>query len=196
LCGSIVFKNNNGDKDIAINSSKTMYKIESDIGSGNTFHFTSNNSFTAKNFVITSGQAQIDAGAKITITTPNLGADDVFTVKSGASVIFSTAPTQKIKVEREIGAWVDDAHGWHYLSSPVASQAIQPEFVPNPPTTNEDFYKWDENTNKWINSKDASGNWNSSFESTFTVGKGYLVAYVSDVTKTFDGVTTVGDLSI
>jgi hypothetical protein len=101
-------------------------------------------------------------------------------------------------IKRYIAAWINNDRGWHLLSSPVSSQAIQPEFVPNPPTSDEDFYKLDEaaSSENWVNSKDNSGNWNSSFESTFGVGTGYLVAYKTAQTKSFSGTTNHNDVSI
>ncbi len=98
--------------------------------------------------------------------------------------------------QRYIAQWTDVNHGWHFLSSPVSDQAIQPGFVPNPPSVNEDFYSWDEPTDNWINSKTANYSWNSSFESTFTVGKGYLVAYGSNQTKVFSGTWNKSDVAI
>lgn len=76
---------------------------------------------------------------------------------------------------------------FHFISSPVASQAIQTEFVSTPIADFTDFYSFNEPTNYWINSRANDNSWNSSFESTFTVGKGYLVAYPDIVTKNFTG---------
>ncbi len=100
------------------------------------------------------------------------------------------------EIQRYIAQWTGASHGWHFLSSPVSAQAIQPDFVSDPPTVNEDFYSWDEPTNYWINTKAGDGSWNSSFESTFTVGKGYLVAYGSDQTKSFSGTWNNSNVSI
>lgn len=78
-------------------------------------------------------------------------------------------------------------HMFHFLSSPVKEQAIREEFVTTPITAGHDFYSWDEENYQWINSKDNEGNWNSSFEDNFIVGKGYMVAYPDNVTKNFTG---------
>jgi len=98
--------------------------------------------------------------------------------------------------KRYIPQWSDDAHGWHFLSSPVQSQPIQPEFVPGtvPIGTSQDFYSWDEINGQWFNSKDLTGNWVSVFETNFEPGKGYLTAYQNDVTKTFSGELTAYDV--
>ncbi len=83
---------------------------------------------------------------------------------------------------------------YHFISSPVASQAIQPNFVANPPLAAVDFYKFDEPSNYWINSKiedpENPGNliWYSGFETNFVVGRGYLASYpTAPVTKSFTG---------
>jgi len=66
---------------------------------------------------------------------------------------------------------------YHLLSSPVSTQPIQPEFVANSPAADVDFYKFDEPTATWINTKTQANAWNADFESNFVVGRGYLVAY-------------------
>jgi hypothetical protein len=88
---------------------------------------------------------------------------------------------------------------YHLLSSPVAQQNIQPGFVADPPEAGVDFYRWDEPTSVWVNSKNGLGQWNTSFQPgdnrTFIPGRGYLVAYPEDVTKCFSGSMNTGDLS-
>ncbi|KAF0200157.1 MAG: hypothetical protein FD170_3710 [Bacteroidetes bacterium] len=78
---------------------------------------------------------------------------------------------------------------FHLISSPVAAQAIRPEFVSNAATipAGTDFYSFSESTNEWINTRAAGDIWNTAFEENFAIGKGYLVAYPSDVTKNFTG---------
>lgn len=80
---------------------------------------------------------------------------------------------------------------YHFISSPVLSQAIQPEFVVDPPAADVDFYKFDEISNTWINSKEGTSpnfTWVEAFGDNFEVGKGYLVAYpTAPVTKSFSG---------
>ncbi len=140
----------------------------------------------------TTGNLAVRAGGELTVggNTINSG---TFTIESSSTATGSFIPegsvlgSNGITVERYIGAWSDAAHGWHMLSSPVTVQAIQPEFVPNPPTTNEDFYSWGETTDEWINTESSSGVWNTGFENDFMIGKGYLVAYGSDLTKDFSG---------
>jgi len=81
---------------------------------------------------------------------------------------------------------------YHLLSSPVANQLIQPEFMTEPPLPEWDFYRWEEQLESWINCKSATGSWNSSFQPgddrTFHSGTGYLVAYPEAETRSFTGI--------
>jgi hypothetical protein len=102
-------------------------------------------------------------------------------------------------VERFIQAadWNSWDDGWHNISSPVSGQAIFPEFVTGYTSGGEDFYKWSEPENIWINIKDASGTgWTSGFEQAFETGKGYLIASQSSQTKLFSGVLNVSDVAL
>ncbi len=111
-------------------------------------------------------------------------------------------------VERYIPAWTDYLHGWHEISSPVASQNISPVFVDisaAPISNLVDFYRWSETDNIWVNIKNASGNYNQGLASTnfsndanpvFEPGKGYLIAYGSNQTKLFTGTLNSGDVNI
>ena len=88
-----------------------------------------------------------------------------------------------------VEGWTDDAHGWHFLSSPVLNQPIRPGFVPADPVGNaQDFYKWDEVMDQWINSRGPDGTWNTGFEDNFSTGKGYLIAYQNTSTLEFSGI--------
>jgi len=53
--------------------------------------------------------------------------------------------------------------------------------------TGTDFYAWDEVGYQWINTRATGNVWNSSFDVAFVQGKGYMVAYPTDVTKNFIG---------
>ncbi|TSA30047.1 MAG: T9SS C-terminal target domain-containing protein [Bacteroidetes bacterium] len=105
-----------------------------------------------------------------------------------------------VRAERFIKKYLNpDDSRYHMLSSPVTNQAIQPEFVGNPPEAGTDFYRWDEPLGAWVNCKDESGNWNTSFQPgdnrNFIPGTGYLVAYPEDTLKAFSGSLNTGDLS-
>jgi len=134
-----------------------------------------------------------------TIVDPGAECDSVIlksNISGNASLIDNGNLTvnASAKVERYIPQYTG-AIGWHYLSSPVMAQAIQPEFVADPPSSSDDFYKFSEPGYLWFNVKDNSGNWNSSFEDDFVVGRGYNVAYAENETKTFSGELNVGDFT-
>jgi len=92
-------------------------------------------------------------------------------------------------VERYINAWSSNLSGWHLLSTPVSDQAIADGFTDATPA-NYDFYAWDEVSDIWLNQKVAGNNITS-----FSNGKGYLVAYAVAGTKNFTGGTT-GTLNV
>lgn len=101
-------------------------------------------------------------------------------------------------VERFITKY--DAAGddmYHFLSSPVAAQAIAPSFSDPANNSTNDFFKFDEATYYWINHRDNAGTGiNTGFgETEFVVGRGYLVAYNADVTKSFTGTLNTGAVS-
>ena len=109
-------------------------------------------------------------------------------------------------VQRHITAWGDASHGWHHIASPIHSQNISPGFVDitaAPISSNVDLYRWGESDNKWINIKNASGNYNQGSESTnfsndanpiFEPGYGYLIAYGNEQVKSFTGTFTTEDI--
>jgi hypothetical protein len=127
----------------------------------------------------------------VTGTLANAAGNAGLVIKSTAtgtgSLIHSTAGVNATVERYLVGYNAVDDQMFHFISSPVAGQAIREEFVTNTPTSGHDFYKFDEVINTWVNTKDGDGSWNSAFESNFGVGKGYLVAYPSDVTKEFTG---------
>ncbi|MBK7212173.1 MAG: T9SS type A sorting domain-containing protein [Bacteroidales bacterium] len=169
------------------------------IGQNMTLTYTSASSAALRNGTTTTlFNITLEAGKQLSV--PNAKIDLAYctlTLKDNASLLDNgtiSGMTTNVSVERfltKYNAIGDDM--FHFLSSPVAAQAIQPGFV-NLPNTTDDFYSWDETTNQWINSVDGSGAFASGFESNFTVGKGYLVAYPADVTKTFSGVLNTGNV--
>ncbi|MCX6287915.1 MAG: hypothetical protein NTY96_12450 [Bacteroidetes bacterium] len=113
----------------------------------------------------------------------------------------SVSGSGTVKVEKFMSKYLNanDAN-YHLISSPVAAQNIQPEFVADPPEHSTDFYRWDEPSARWVNSKTETGNWNTGFQPgddrTFRPGSGYLTAYASDVTKNFSGTITNSNLDV
>ncbi|MEN8225611.1 MAG: hypothetical protein ABFS05_09665, partial [Bacteroidota bacterium] len=164
----------------------------------------------------------IESGAVVTVATDgdlsvygilsNATGNSGMIIKSDAggtgSLIHNTAAVNAT-VERYINNWTagNEDLGWHFLSSPVATQPIRPEFIPlgNPLPVEIDFYKWDEDhvapgcIGCWINTKDDVGNWNTSFEDNMVVGRGYLMAYTApygNMAKEFSGQINVNDLTV
>jgi len=92
-------------------------------------------------------------------------------------------------IEREITGYSNSSNGWHFLSSPVNSQTIAgSDFVPT--SESDDLYQWGESTGEWLNY------FGSNFSETeFEVGKGYLAAYSSTITKEFNGSFNTGTVT-
>jgi hypothetical protein len=138
---------------------------------------------------VTVNNLTIADGGQMTIPpTKTLTVGGTLLIQTGGSLIQDIS--RPATVERYIPSWGVTAQnlGWHFLSSPVASQAIQPNFVPNTPGLAQDFYMWNEPTDKWINSRVDASTWNPAFDASFLVGKGYLVSYEFDGTKQFTGI--------
>ncbi len=124
---------------------------------------------------------------------------------SSASLKQSSASVSAT-VKREIAAW-NTNHGWHFLSSPVASQAISTEFVDvtaNPMSASVDFYRWSEPLDLWVNIKNGNtynqgsgeANFSNDASPVFAPGKGYLIAYQSTVKKSFTGTLNNASVSV
>jgi hypothetical protein len=152
------------------------------------------------NLIITADASlTLPAGSFLTVsgTMANNSGIAGFLIQSTASgtgsLIHETAGVEATTA-RYIPKYVSGTTGWHYLSSPVAAQAIRPEFVASPiPDPDDDFYKFSEPQYIWINTKDDEGNWDNNFENSFVIGRGYAVAYADNVTKTFSGALNAGD---
>ncbi len=86
-----------------------------------------------------------------------------------------------------------DYDGWHFLSSPVASQAISAFHTAG---SGNDFYKWDEPTDTWINRTAEGGALNGDFETAFIAGTGYLIANIATDVKEFTGVFNISNIGI
>ncbi len=139
----------------------------------------------------------LGAGKRLTVPNARINLNGcTLTLKSDvtgtASLIpqlVTNATASNLFVERYISAWTDDAHGWHLLSSPVESQAVDPNFT-DPTAADYDFYMWGETTNEWLNQKVGANNITS-----FVPGTGYLVAYAATSTKQFAGALNTADVT-
>jgi len=164
---------------------------------GATTNVTVNGTLTVDD-VVECNNLTISTSGAVTVTAgQGLSINGDFLIQSSAagtgSFIAATADyviTGTSTVQRYLTNYSSSNDGhYHFISSPITAQAIQPEFVENTPFTAVDFYKYDEPTNTWINTKtEETGAWNNSFGDNFVVGKGYLVSYPSTpVTKSFTG---------
>ncbi|KAF0199241.1 MAG: hypothetical protein FD170_3928 [Bacteroidetes bacterium] len=168
-------------------------------GSNVIIPITPNNPAISSSVVINS--LTINSGASLTLNpeasltvsssiTNNAGTDGLLLESSAtatASLIHHNTGVLAT-VERFIARYDDiNDYMFHFISSPVVSQPIRTEFVTATPTYAHDFYAFSEPENMWINTKADDGSWNNMFEDNFVVGKGYLIAYPTDVVKTFTG---------
>jgi hypothetical protein len=153
------------------------------------------------------GAFNINPSASLSVlNSPGFGSDfktfypnGLLTLKSDAtgtgSIYLASAVTisGNTSVERYIAGWSDANHGWHFLSSPVSAQAISSFHTAG---SGNDFYKYDEPTDMWINRTKSDGTLNTDFETNFTVGRGYLVANLTTSTKTFTGTLNNSSVSV
>ncbi|MBN1198771.1 MAG: T9SS type A sorting domain-containing protein [Bacteroidales bacterium] len=131
--------------------------------------------------ITVSGDLEVASGATFQLTSSSEAATSLITLGSADG---------EVTVQRYIGAWTDDDHGWHLLSSPVDGQTIAPGFTAEP-SENYDFYLWSESNEVWVNFKNTTTSptfleCNGS-SGNFLSGRGYLVAYASTASKEFEG---------
>ncbi|MFZ4398759.1 MAG: T9SS type A sorting domain-containing protein [Bacteroidales bacterium] len=105
-----------------------------------------------------------------------------------ASLLHSTAG-----VEATVKRYIPNTNGeneFHMLSSPVAVQAISPNF-----NITDGFYLWSEPTSEWIEFANGSFTTANGGTNNFVSGRGYAVSYPTEVTKTFTGDLNQGTIS-
>ncbi len=151
------------------------------------------------------GVVEVQAGKSLTVTgaLTNSATETGLVIKSdvtGTGSLKNSSTNVSATFERYMNNadWLTAKDGWHFLSSPVASQAISPNFVTTP-DTEYDFYCWYEPSNLWVNYKNTvtAPTWNTANGSlNFTVGKGYMAAYNTEGTKVFSGTLNVTDVPI
>ncbi|MCX6305086.1 MAG: YDG domain-containing protein [Bacteroidetes bacterium] len=149
---------------------------------------------------ITSGSLTIAGNGNLTVggNVSNTPGTSGLVISSGGSLIQNSAVPAM--VERDISAWgAGTTHGWHFLSSPVAEQAIATAFT-NATAANYDFFAWYEPSNLWVNYKNTSvaPTWNTANSNltSFIPGTGYLVGYAATETKQFAGTLNKDDITI
>ncbi|MCX6269594.1 MAG: S8 family serine peptidase [Bacteroidetes bacterium] len=139
----------------------------------------------------------IPAGLTNYPTITSLASCQNIAIASGASILDhgNLHVTGIATVEQQIpGA----SSAWHLLSSPVASQTIDPAFSVNPSTA-YDFFTWYEPAGTWVNFKNTTvyPTWNDANGSgSFVAGRGYLVEYQGiNPVKQFEGTLNSGTIS-
>ncbi|MFZ4401340.1 MAG: fibronectin type III domain-containing protein [Bacteroidales bacterium] len=147
------------------------------------------------NLTIQSGAVlTIDAGKALTVSgliTNNAGVNglQMKSDASGTASLIHTTSAVNAKVERYIPhANVEE---FHMLASPVAAQAIAPDF-----NQLDGFYTWSELTSAWIEYADAVNFAAANGGTNFVPGKGYAVSYPAVTTKTFTGSLNQGVMNI
>ena len=154
---------------------------------------------TGKSVTISSTKSLTVSG-----TLTNSAGSSGLIVNSGGSLIQNSAVLATVK--RDIAAWgtgVLANHGWHFLSSPVTAQAIDPDFT-NATPANYDFFAWWEPNYEWVNFKATSGtSWSTAnvlggvgVTTDFNPGQGYLVEYLASGTKQFTGTLNHTDITL
>jgi hypothetical protein len=98
-------------------------------------------------------------------------------------------------VQRHIDAanWDDGTDGWHFVSAPVASQAIADDWTPVGEGNDYDFYAWSDAdiALPWLNQKVPANNLTH-----FVPGIGYLAAYQSGGIRAFEGALNTGAVGV
>ncbi len=92
---------------------------------------------------------------------------------------------------------------WHFISSPLSGQKVQPDFATDPPDQTFDLYSWDESSPlefAWTNIRNADGSLNPGFDTVFIPGRAYLFSCSEvnegDLIRSFQGPAVTGDISI
>ena len=115
-------------------------------------------------------------------------------IESGGSLIHNSNDVQGMVKRYLPGA----SQSWHFLASPVAEQAISPDFVQDP-STDYDFFTWYEAGDTWVNFKNTGTEptWaTANGISNFIPGRGYLVEYTgTDLIKAFSGNLNSGPIA-
>ncbi len=166
-------------------------------GPGHNITIQSGGTITINTAEAKANSITVASGGQLTQQSGNLNLVDFLKISSGGSFIQNgTITCGDVSVDRYIagGTWTTSNDGWHMLSSPMTTQAINGSFTPDP-STSYDFYGWDEAAQTWRNFKGPNfAGWNGG--TNFIPGRGYLVAYQNTDTKTFAGTLNSNNVSI
>ncbi|MFZ4522104.1 MAG: hypothetical protein ACOYNC_10375 [Bacteroidales bacterium] len=157
------------------------------------------------NVTITAGSLfTIAPNAELTVTgnLVNGAPASGFILEPDASLIHnSTGVAATVKRSFAAATWSDWQDGWHFLSSPVAGQAINEAggFITSGTGNGFDLLAWSEPDRMWANYKNTTVpplfsvlNGSGNFEP----GRGYLAAYQQTGDKTFTGNLNVEDVMV
>jgi len=178
-------------------SGDSVKTIFSDITIGGNLTIESNATLeiAAGRSVTVNGNCSFEGAECLVLKSPADSGSPASFVQNGLMTGTGTARIERFLTKYETA----NDNRYHLLSSPVTTQNIQPQFVSDPPAADADFYRWDEPASIWVNSKDSSGQWNTSFQigdnRTFIPARGYLAAYPEDGIKSFTGTINTGDLT-
>ena len=140
--------------------------------------------------VVTDGSVTVNSAQTLNIAG-NL------VVESGGSFIGNgtVSITGSVKTTRYVAKDI-----WHYISSPVAAQAINADFMtlndvysPNS-GVNYNFYRWDEPENSWI-IYGSTGTPVAFGDANFVNGRGYAATFASDRYLEFTGTRNSEDIT-
>ena len=162
------------------------------------------NTTTFHNLTINSGKiVDIDAGGKVTVSN-TLSNSGTFTVKSSSSgtgsMIVSGTSTDDIIFKRYVDDITKGDPKWHYVSAPLAGQAIDGDYMTNNSIyspnggTNYNFYRWDELTNYWI-IYGSTGSPATFGDGTFVEARGYSITRNGAGELSFTGTVRTSNLN-
>ena len=149
-------------------------------------------------FTINSGAAvEVWEGGVLEVSgtlTNNSGTLTLISSSSGRGILVNNSTGVNASVQQYVaGDWSEPESGWHLISSPVSSQGIS-AFETSGSGNGYDFYGWEESTDLWMNYKASNFSiWNGG--TNFNVGRGYIISYEQNQTKTFSGTLNNTDVS-
>jgi hypothetical protein len=171
--------------------------LPADMAYSNLVISNTNATATIATDITVNGDLNIKPGSALTVASGgSLSVTGTTTLESDATGTgsFISGSATSANIQRYIaGHNGNPNNGWHLLSSPVSAQAISAFHTAG---SGNDFYSWDEISNLWINRTAEGGVLNGSFETNFTVGKGYLVANTTTGNNTFTGSINASNTNI
>ena len=180
---------------LRINADVSWNLEDADVASSAQVTYTVNNKLSVYGAVNVTPSAQLTIGGDLYLDAAECLLVQANSSGTGSLIVNNTSMTNgTVQVQKYIaGHNGSAAHGWHFLSSAVSAQSIADFHTPG---SGNDFFKWDEATETWINRTASGGTLNADFETNFDIGKGYLIANTSDNNFAFSGDLNTFDLEI